>query len=226
MNAIAAVAYTGGTGCLMVKQDLNAKSIDDLKGKKIASRPGSTIDSILKGKILPALNAKADEFEFVNIDFKDQISAIAGGSVDAFAGVEPFCALAESQKMASKLVGFEKYDILPNMLASTDKFVDANPETAKAVVKSIAEAGDMFRNEPEKVTDILYNLYSSTGYSLDKETLGRLLKTVDVQVKYVDGLDRYFANEARILSEQGRLPSADVDWSKKLRPDFNASVGG
>lgn len=219
MNAIATIAYTGGTGCVMAREGI--ANMEELKGKKIASRSGSTIDGILRGKILPALNMKADEFEFVNVDFKDQAAAIAGGSVDALAGVEPFCAIAESQKLAHRILDYSQYDILPNMLASTDKYAKANPEAARAIVKSLKEAGDMFRNDKEKVVDILNGLYQNSGYAMDRDTLGRLLGGMDVRVDYVEGLDKYFQGEADKLAAQGKLPgSANVDWSKVLVTDY------
>ncbi len=219
MNAIATIAYTGGTGCVMAREGIN--SMEELKGKKIASRSGSTIDGILRGKILPALNMKVDDFEFVNVDFKDQAAAIAGNSVDALAGVEPFCAIAESQKLAHRILDYSKYDILPNMMASTGKFVEARPETARAVVKSLREAGELFRNDQAKVIDILNGLYQNSGYAMDRDTLGKLLNGMDVRVDYVDGLDKYFQGEADKLAKDGKLPgSANVDWSKALRTEY------
>ena len=132
LNAIATVAYTGRTGCIEVKKDSGIKTLEQLKGKKIGSRPGSTIDSVLRSKILPAFNLKDSDFQMVNVDFKDQAAALAGGSIDAFAGVEPFCALAESLGYSELLLDYEKYDPMPNMLASTSAFVKNNPQAAKA----------------------------------------------------------------------------------------------
>jgi NitT/TauT family transport system substrate-binding protein len=221
LNAIATVAYTGRTGCIEVKKDSGIKTLDQLKGKKIGSRPGSTIDSVLRSKILPAFHLKDSDFQMVNVDFKDQAAALAGGSIDAFAGVEPFCALAESLGYSELLLNYEKYDPMPNMLASTSAFVKNNPQAAKGVVAAMAEAAQLFQKDPAKVKDILQKLYTQAGYKMDDATLGKLLARMDVNPKYIPGLDKYFQAEADELSKAGRLRGAkDVDWSKVLIVDF------
>lgn len=221
MNAIATVAYTGRTGCIEVKKGAGITSLDQLKGKKIGTRPGSTIDSVLRNKVLPAHNLKDTDFQMVNVDFKDQAAALAGGSIDAFAGVEPFCALAESLNYSELLVNYEKYDPMPNMLASTATFVKNNPKAAKAVVAAMAEAAEMFQKQPDKVKDILSKLYAAAGYKMESDTLGKLIARMDVNVKYIPALDKYFAAEAAELAKGGRLRGGkDVDWSKVLVTDF------
>ena len=221
LNAIATVAYTGRTGCIEVKKGSGIKTLDQLKGKKIGTRTGSTIDSVMRSKILPAHNLKDSDFQMVNVDFKDHAAALAGGSIDAFAGVEPFCALAESLGYSELLVNYEKYDPMPNMLASTSSFVKNNPKAARAVVAAMAEAAEMFAKQPDKVREILSKLYAAAGYKMDSDTLGKLIARMDVNVKYIPGLDKYFKDEADELSKSGRLRGGkDVDWSKVLVADF------
>jgi len=221
LNAIATVAYTGRTGCIEVKKGAGIKSLEQLKGKKIGTRPGSTIDSVMRGKILPAFNLKDSDFQMVNVDFKDQAAALAGGSIDAFAGVEPFCALAESLGYSELLLNYEKYDPMPNMLASTATFVKNNPKGAKAVVAAMVEAAELFKTDPNKVKDILHKLYNQAGYKMDADTLGKLIARLDVNPKYIPGLDQYFKKEADDLAKAGRLRGGkDVDWSKVLVTEF------
>ncbi len=221
MNAIATVAYTGRTGCIEVKKGAGIKTLADLKGKKIGTRPGSTIDAVLRGKVLPAFQMKDSDFQMVNVDFKDQAAALAGGSIDAFAGVEPFCALAESLGYSELLLNYEKYDPMPNMLASTNTFVKNNPQAAKAVVAAMAEASELFTKDPSKVKDILSKLYNAAGYKMDADTLGKLIARMDVNPKYIPGLAKYFKAEADDLAKAGRLRGGgNVDWQKVLVTDF------
>ena len=146
---------------------------------------------------------------------------MAGGSIDAFAGVEPFCALAESLGYSELLINYEKYDPMPNMLASNSKFVTNSPKSAQAVVAAMAEAAEIFQKQPERVEEILSNVYATAGYRMDHETLGKLIARMDVNPKYIPGLDKYFKAEADELVRSGRLRGAqDVDWSKVLIADF------
>ena len=69
--------------------------------------------------------------------------------------------------------------------------------------------------------DILSKLYNSTGYNMDPDTLGKLIARMDVNVKYIPGLDKYFSAEADDLVKAGRLRGGNtVDWSKVLVADF------
>jgi len=129
--------------------------------------------------------------------------------------------LAESLGYSELLVNYEKYDPMPNMLASTASFVKNNPKAAKAVVAAMAEAAEIFRKDPAKVKDILSKLYAAAGYNMDPDTLGKLIARMDVNVKYIPGLDKYFKAEADGLAKAGRLRGGkDVDWSKVLVTDF------
>jgi ABC-type nitrate/sulfonate/bicarbonate transport system substrate-binding protein len=76
LNAIATVAYTGRTGCIEVKKGSGFKSLEQLKGKRIGTRTGSTIDSVMRSKVLPAFHLKESDFQLVNLDFKDQAAAL------------------------------------------------------------------------------------------------------------------------------------------------------
>jgi len=219
LNAIATVAYTGRTGCIEVKKGAGIKSLDQLKSKKVATRTGSTIDSVFRKKIIPAYGLKETDLTMVNVDFQDQAAALAAGSVDAFAGVEPFCTLAESLNYSDLLLDYEKYDSMPNMLASTSAFVKGNPNAAKAVVAAMSDAAEMFQKDPDKVAEILYKVYKEAGYPMDAATLKKLISRLDVNPKFVPGLDKYFENEAQDLIKAGRL-RGNVDWSKVLITDF------
>jgi hypothetical protein len=85
----------------------------------------------------------------------------------------------------------------------------------------MAEAAQMFQKEPAKVKDILQKLYTQAGYKMDDATLGKLLARMDVNPKYIPGLDKYFQAEADDLAKAGRLRGGkDVDWSKVLIADF------
>jgi ABC-type nitrate/sulfonate/bicarbonate transport system substrate-binding protein len=76
LNAIATVAYAGRTGCIEVKKGSGFKSLEELKGKRIGTRTGSTIDSVMRSKVLPAFHLKESDFQLVNLDFKDKAAAL------------------------------------------------------------------------------------------------------------------------------------------------------
>lgn len=217
--AIGTVAYTGKSGCIVATKSSGIRTIEDLKGKKIASRNGSTIDLILKSKILPAHKLDPKDVTIVNVDFPDQVAAIAGGSTDAFAGVEPSCVIAEANGIARYVDTYEKYDLLPNMIATTPQFVQKNPQAATAFMKAMLDASKMFKNEPKRVAEIIKKIYSK-NYNMDEETVLKLVGTIDVTPDFVPNLPAYFEKQVDELVEHGRLRKTNVDWNKALDGRF------
>ena len=221
LNAIATVAYTGRTGCIEVKKGAGIKTLDQLKGKKIGTRPGSTIDSVLRSKVLPVHHLKDSDFQMVNVDFKDQVAALAGGSIDAFAGVEPFCALAESLELfrvAAQLreIRFDAEHAGLDRLVREEQ--SASPQSRGrghgGSLRDIPQRSRQGEGHPAK-------LYTKAGYNMDPDTLGKLIARLDVNAKYIPGLDKYFTAEADDLAKAGRLRGGNtVDWSKVLIADF------
>jgi hypothetical protein len=97
---------------------------------------------------------------------------LAGGSIDAFAGVEPFCALAESLGYSELLINYEKYDQMPNMLASNSKFVTNSPKLATSRGGSDGGSG---RDVPDAAGKGGGNTVQGLRrgcYRMDRETLG------------------------------------------------------
>ncbi len=214
--AIGVVAYNGKTGCIMAKKGIGNK-LSDLKGKKIGTKPGSTIDTIFRTKVMPSFNMKPDDFQLVNVNFGDHVAALASNSVDGLASVEPFCTIAETEGLATKVVDYEKYDSLPNMWVSTNAWVDKNFDTAVAFMAAMMEADEMFKKEPKKVAAILEELYKKRH--LKPEAVDKLVNAPVVDPFYVPGLKKYFQEQVEALKADGKVKTTDVNWDKVLRTD-------
>ena len=101
--AIATSCYAGSTLALVAGKKSGIKTVADLKGKKIASQLGSQTDHVFQDKIAPAFGLKKGDFEVINTKFADHVAAMASGAVDAFAGVEPYPAVAEVEGLGTVL---------------------------------------------------------------------------------------------------------------------------
>lgn len=223
LAAIATVSYTGKSGCVVAGKNSGINTVADLKGKKVASRTGSTTDMVFRSKVLPGNNLDQKSVTIVNVNFPDHVSAVAGGSTDAFAGVEPTCAIAVAQGIGNYVVTFEKYDMLPNMLAATPDFIKKQPKAAAAFIKSMIEVDQMFKTDPKTVAGILAKIYAQNT-ALSEEVTYKLLDTIDTTPDYVPELAPYFQAQVDELVEQGRMPKTTVDWGKALNDSFLKAV--
>lgn len=201
--AMGTVCYAGKSGLVMAKKGM--KSIAELKGKKIASQVGSTLDNVFKKKIAPEAGLSEKDYQIVNSRFSDHVAAMAAGSVDAFLGLEPFCSIAESKGIAIPLTDYFKYDIIPNMLAVNSQFADKYPDTCVAFMRSWLKASDLFAKNPNHVADIMQKMYKESGYDLDPVMVRRIVSRLIVNPDYIPELPASIEAEATSLKNAGKL---------------------
>lgn len=216
MGALGTVAYAGGTLAVVASKKSGMKSVADLKGKKVASQLGSETDHVFQNKIAPHFGLKPGaDFQVVNVKFHDHVSALAGGSVDAFAGVEPYPSIAEVDGLGTILTDYSKFDIVPLLLAVSRSVLEKRGDDLVAFMKGWLAAVKLFKDQPQRVTAIVLNFYKSQGYNVSDEVIRRALVHMNVTPEYVPGLKAYLTDIAQTLVKKGQI-AAVPDWDKVL----------
>ncbi len=103
MEAIGLALYGSKTLSVVAGLKKGINSIKDLKGHRVGSQLGSATDYVFQSKILPKAGLTKNDVQIVNVRFQNHVSALAAGSIDAFAGVEPFPSIAEVDKLGKVL---------------------------------------------------------------------------------------------------------------------------
>lgn len=219
LAALGVVCYAGKTGLVMAKANAGIKTVADLKGKRIASQVGSTLDNVFKNDIAPSGGLKKGDYEIVNARFSDHVQALASGSVEAFLGLEPFCSIAEAQGIATPVTDYYKYDLIPNMLAVQKSYLDAHPESCLAFLRGWLKAVKVFKEEPKTAEDIMLSVYKERNYNLDEKIIRNALSRLVVNPEYIPELPDYIVKQATALVKAGRLNKVP-DPAKILRRDL------
>lgn len=219
MTGIAAVCYAGKSGLVMAKKGSGIKTIGDLKGKRIASQIGSSLDSTFKSNMAPSAGLKPTDYELINAKFSDHVQAIASGSADAFLGLEPFCSISEAEGIAEVVTDYYKYDLIPNILAVQTSFLNANPETCVAFMRGWLKAVKLFKDDPRSVEAIMLKVYQDRSYNINPGVIGNAISRLNVTPEFIPELPDYITREAQALVKSGRLPSIP-DPKKILRTDI------
>jgi ABC-type nitrate/sulfonate/bicarbonate transport system substrate-binding protein len=222
--AIAQIEYVGKTAQIVVRKDLNITSVADLKGKKVANQVGSSTGNIFVDTIGPKFGLHRGDFQEVRMNVNDMVSAMAAKTVDAMVNVEPYNAIAVADGIGVSILDFSGFDRLPVLMAATPDFVDKNPDTVVAYLKAWRDVAADFKNNPNKVSEVIYSFFTSKGYKMSKDTFAQALARVEVSPGFPDDLQAYLAKEAEVLLREkkiGRMP----DWKKALRPEFWAKAG-
>src|SRR5262245_61238993 len=135
MVAIGMCMYAGKADAVVASKKSGIKSIADLKGRRVASQLGSSTDNAFQEKILPKFGLKRLDIQTTNIPHQNHIAAMIAGSVDAFAGVEPFPSLAEVDGIGTVLVDYSDFDILPVIITANRNVVERKREAVVALLR-------------------------------------------------------------------------------------------
>ena len=165
----------GKTAGLEVRKDLNITKAEQLKGKKIANQTGSSIGNIFVDQVLPDNGLKKGEFQEVRMNVNDMIAAMAAKTVDAMVNIEPYNAIVEADGIGTVIINLEKYDNVPVFMAATPDFVEKHPDAVVNYLKAWLEVAKDFKDNPKKVSDVIYAFFTSKGYKMSAETFAKAM---------------------------------------------------
>ena len=157
------------------------------------------------------------------MDVNNMVSAMAAKTVDAMVNVEPYNAIAVAEGIGTSIMDFSGVDRMPVFMAATPDFVDKNPDTVVAYLKCWRDAAKDFKENPNKVADVIYSFFTSKGYSMSRDTFAKALARVEVNPGFPAGLQTQLQKDAEVLLQAKKI-SAIPDWKKALRPDFWAKA--
>jgi ABC-type nitrate/sulfonate/bicarbonate transport system substrate-binding protein len=221
--AIAVIEHVGRTARVMARKDLNVTKLEQLKGMKIANQTGSSVGNIFVDQLGPKNGLPKGSYQEVRMDVNNMIAAIAAKTVDAMVNIEPYNAISEAEGIANSLMDYSSVDSMPVFMAATPDFVDKNQATIVAYLQAWRDVAAEFKNNPAKVSEVIYSFFTSKGYTMSKEVFTKALGTVDVNPGWPSGLEAYMQKEAEVLLREKKI-SAIPDWKKALRPDFWAKA--
>src|SRR5882672_5203568 len=166
--AIALIEYVGKTAQIVTRKDLNITKVEQLKGRKIANQTGSSIGNVFVDTIAPMHGLKKGDYQEVRMDVTNMVAAMAAKTVDAMVNVEPYNAIAVADGIGVSILDFSGFDRMPVVMAATPDFVAKHPETVIAYLKAWQDVAAEFKNNPSKVSDVIYSFFTSKGYTLSK----------------------------------------------------------
>jgi NitT/TauT family transport system substrate-binding protein len=129
---------------VMVRKNLPAKSLRDLRGKTFAIPSKYSNQNLVIHKLMQDQGVKPEEIHFVEMAPPDMPGALAVGAIDAYFVGEPQCARAELDG-SGRVLYFAK-DIWPHFISCclvvTEKLIRERPAVVKDLVRGIAESGE------------------------------------------------------------------------------------
>jgi ABC-type nitrate/sulfonate/bicarbonate transport system substrate-binding protein len=219
MVGIAVVEYVGRTCALVVRKDLNVSKVEQLKGMKIANQVGSSVGNIFVDQVLKGAGINKGDFQEVRMNVNDMVAALAAKTVDAMINIEPYNAIAEAEGIGKSIVDLSNVDRMPVFMAATPDFVEKSPDTAVNYLRAWLDVSREFKEQPDKVSRVIHEFFTSKGYKMSAETFRTALGRVDVNPGFPSDLNPYMQQQAEVLVREKRI-AAVPDWKKVLRTEF------
>lgn len=223
MEGIAVALYGAKTLSLVGSAKAGIKSVEDLKGRRIGSQIGSFTDFVLKNKILPKYGMTANDVSIINVRFQNQVSGLAAGSIDAFAGAEPFVSVAEVENLGHALVDYSEFDLSPVILAANKSVVDTNRDGVIAFLRGWLASLKTFKEDPDESAAIVLKHFKDQGFSVNQEVIKRMLAKFDVRPTITPAVESYLNTQSKLLLKRKKI-AALPDWSKLLNHDLLAAA--
>ncbi|HEV3467833.1 MAG TPA: ABC transporter substrate-binding protein [Pyrinomonadaceae bacterium] len=140
------IAYLGHRdgSTVMVRKDLPARDLRDLRGKTFAIPSKYSNQYLVIRKLMDDQGVRPDEVRFVELPPPDMPGALASRAIDAYFVGEPHPAKAELD--GSGRVLYHAKDIWPQFISCVlvvhERLIRERPEVVRDLVRGIAESGE------------------------------------------------------------------------------------
>lgn len=213
-------APSGKAVSLLVAKDSTAKSMADLKGKKVACQKAS-IGHYLLVRALEDVGLTAQDVEWVFLAPPDASAAFSQNKVDAWFIWEPFVARALEKGVGRVLLDGERLKDSGSFYTANRAFVQAHPQVIRAFIEELEKTEAWSRDHRHEMAELL-----SPAIQIEVPILERMHDEYTFDLFRMS--DPVVANQQRIADmwfKLGSLP-ARVNVSDGLLPrqDYAALV--
>ena len=179
------------------------KSIEDLKGKRIALQKGSSAHELL-AKVLQKAGLTWQDIQPIWLPPADARAALDKGSIDAWSIWDPYLSAVQLTGKVDVLIDGNDFPKTYSYYIANPKFTSAHPQALDKILKSLNQADTWIVNNQTLAVD-LYS--SSTGLTKDvaKSAIDRRLKPSPIRA----------LSDENIQSQQ---KIADLFYAEKLIP--------
>ncbi|MBB4278160.1 aliphatic sulfonate ABC transporter substrate-binding protein [Rhizobium mongolense] len=202
---------------ILVREDSPIKTLEDLKGKKVAFKRGSSAHNVTV-KVLRKAGLTIDDVQPLDLAPPDAAPAFKNGSIDAWSIWDPYLAIAEADPETRILTTAEGIVPSYSYFLANQEFTDAN---GQVIVDVIEELGKVGKSAQGKLDDTVKELSEITGVpaevtrvtlSRPGADLGAVTTITDDAVAYQQALaDEFY--QLGIVPKQ--LTTGDIVWRPK-----------
>jgi ABC-type nitrate/sulfonate/bicarbonate transport system substrate-binding protein len=197
-------------------KDINSPA--DLRGRKVATRMGSTGEFLLD-RYLASGGLSPSDLTVVDLAPPDMVVALVHGDIDAFAWLAPFTTRAIANAPNLKLITTAK-GLANNriILSVTKSFAEQHPDIVRKVLHATQRAVDFVRANPQEATEIWAQAVQ--GDAKQSVPVVRLIHfDMTFNRAFVDDMNEL----AKFMVQKGAL-EGPINWSAAMNTTFLRAV--
>ncbi|MFO7993027.1 MAG: ABC transporter substrate-binding protein [Marinobacter sp.] len=213
-----------GYHSLLVREDSGIESVEDLRGKNLASqKQGSTADIVLKGVMLDNAGLTPSDLNIMGVAPSVAIQSLVGGRVDAAFLFEPYDRIAQLVAPVKQIYEIGEVWPFPCMVVITSgETLEKRKDVLWAALDAQREAIDMLESDPENAAPYITDYFirepvvksRNQGDVPSEQVITEAIKTNDFSAKLTEDDINRMKELAGIMQEQGILKAEgefDVD---------------
>jgi ABC-type nitrate/sulfonate/bicarbonate transport system substrate-binding protein len=213
------ITNNGSIYKLIVKKNSKAKTLADLKGKRIATKIGSG-SYVAFNRLIKAKGFKEKDFEILNSRPPEIIAAMQTGSVEGGIWFPPTTSIILWKGFGRVLLNFDGNARAQGHWLVNRKYAEKNPDVVVRFLAGAIDAQELLANNPRVAAILLSRALAKRGRKLPPEVF--TIGLGDFDFSPVSG-PRHLA-ELKIafnsLKARGRIKGAEPNWSSVIRHDF------
>jgi len=150
-----------GYHAMLARDDTGIESIEDLKGKNLASqKQGSTADIVLKGVTLAGAGLSPSDLNIMGVAPAVAIQSLVGGRVDAAFLFEPYASIAKLVAPVNEIYEIGEVWPFPCMVVITSgETLKNRKDVLWAALDAQRDAIDMLENRPEEASPYITDYF-------------------------------------------------------------------
>jgi sulfonate transport system substrate-binding protein len=161
----------GGYAKVLVRKDSPYKTLEDLKGKKIATKIGSGSYRVLGDYCKLHGGIKYSDFKILNTAPASILAALESGSVEAGIWFAPTTSIAVHKGFARILMDFKGANLGQATWTANKAFAEENFEMVSRYLAASMDAQDLLRSEPNYAAKLLSQGLKKRGRDISPEIL-------------------------------------------------------
>jgi NitT/TauT family transport system substrate-binding protein len=154
-----------GYRALIARKDRGIKTLNDLKGKSVASQSaGSTADIVLKGVVLKRAGLTDKDLQIMYTAPSTALASLRAGRVDAAFLFEPYDSVARAVLPVTELYEVGKSWPFPCMvIIVSGKFIKEQPDSAGKTLAALKRSIEFMKQSPGEASRVLAPAFMPAG---------------------------------------------------------------